>query len=75
MIKSNDKNLTNWSKVCRQIKEDPDISHIKILAITGYDTKENRDRIMDAGADGYLAKPVEQRKLFQHIRVLLNNKP
>ena len=62
-------------KICRHIKEDPDISHIKILAITDYDTKENRDRIMDAGADSYMAKPVEQRKLLQHIRALLNNKP
>jgi len=53
MPDSNDKNLTNWLKVCRQIKEDPDISHIKILAITDYDTKENRDRIMEAGAGGF----------------------
>jgi len=29
-------------EVCRHIKEDPDTSGIKILAVTGYDTKENR---------------------------------
>ena len=60
-------------KVCRSIKEDPDTSHIKILAITGYDTKENRDRIMEAGADGYLAKPVVMDTLLQQIEDLLNN--
>lgn len=38
-------------EVCRQIKENPDTAHIKILAITGYDTQENRDRIMEAGAE------------------------
>ena len=37
-------------EVCRQIKENPDTSHIKILAITGYDSKENREKIMKAGA-------------------------
>ena len=61
-------------KVCRSIKEDPDTSQIKILAITGYDTKQNRDRIMEAGADGYLAKPVVKDTLLQHVEKLLNDK-
>jgi len=61
-------------KVCRQIKEDPDTSHIKILAITGYDTKENRDRIMEAGADGCLAKPIERVVLLQRVEELLSKK-
>jgi len=62
-------------KVCRQVKEDPETSHIKIFAITGYDTKENRDRIIDAGADDYLAKPVVMDTLLRHVENLLNNKP
>jgi len=61
-------------EVCRQIKEDPETSHIKILTITAYDTKENRDRIMQAGADGYLAKPVVMETLLQYVENLLNNK-
>ena len=61
-------------EVCRLIKKDPDTSHIKILTITGYDTEENRDRIMEAGADGYLAKPVVMDTLLQHVENLLNNK-
>jgi len=44
------------------------------LAITGYDTKENRDRIIEVGADGYLAKPVEQHKLLQHVKAVFNKK-
>ena len=58
-------------EVCRQIKEDPDTSHIKILAHTGYDTEENREKIMKAGADGYLAKPVEREALLRHVEGLL----
>ena len=61
-------------KVCRQVKEDPEASHIKILAITGYDTKENRDRIIDAGADDYLAKPIEMVVLLQRVEELLSKK-
>ena len=54
-------------EVCKRIKTNPGASHIKILAITGFDTNENRDRIMQAGADGYLAKPVGKRTLLQNI--------
>ena len=57
--------------VCRQIKEGPETSHIKILVLTGYDSKENRDRIMEAGADDYMAKPVEKDILLQHVEDLL----
>ena len=58
-------------EVCRQIKKGPETSHIKILALTGYDIKENRDRIMEAGADDYMAKPVEKDVLLRHVEDLL----
>ena len=58
-------------EVCRQIKENSGTSQIRILAITGYDTQENRDRIMKAGADGYLAKPLMMDTLLQHVGNLL----
>ncbi len=57
--------------VCRRIKKDPETSHIKILALTGYDSKENRDRIMEAGADDYMVKPVEKDVLLKHVEDLL----
>jgi CheY-like chemotaxis protein len=59
-------------EVCRQIKEDPDTSHIKILAVTGYDTEENRNRIMEAGADGYMAKPLKMDILIRYVEDLLS---
>ena len=58
-------------EVCKQIKENSKTSHIKILALTGYDTKENKDRIFEVGADGYLVKPVERKTLLQNIDDLL----
>jgi len=60
--------------VCRLIKEDPQTSHIKILAVTGYDTKENRDKIMKAGADDYMTKPLSPEVLLGHLADLLNGK-
>ncbi len=58
-------------EVCRKIKEDPGTSHIKILAVTGYDTAENRNRIMAMGADGYLPKPLESAPLIEQVSSLM----
>jgi excisionase family DNA binding protein len=58
-------------EVCRLLKMDPNTSGIKILAITGYGTEENRKKIMDAGADDLLIKPVDQETLIPRIENLL----
>ena len=59
-------------EVCRKIKGNSGTSHIRVLAVSGYDTAENRDRIMEAGADCYLPKPIKSDLLLQHVRSLLN---
>jgi two-component system cell cycle response regulator len=59
-------------EVCERIKENPQTSHVKIIAYTGFDTKENRDRIMKAGADGYMIKPVKKSVLLQSVEDLFN---
>lgn len=59
-------------EVCGQLKNNPDTSHIKILAVTGYDTPENMKRIMDAGTDSYLTKPLDGETLIQNVISLLN---
>ena len=58
-------------EVCKRIKKNPRTSHIKVLAITGYDDGENRARIMKAGADGYMAKPIEMESLLKEVEGLL----
>lgn len=61
-------------EVCRLVKGTPGTSHILVLAVTGYDTKENRKQIMASGADGYLAKPIEKDVLLKNIKELLDLK-
>jgi len=58
-------------EVCRQIKKNPETSHVKILVLTGHDSKENREKIMNAGADDFITKPVEKDVLLQHVEDLL----
>lgn len=60
-------------EVCRHIKEDTTKSHIKIIVLTGESTKENREKAMNAGADLFLNKPVDENVLIQYIENLLLN--
>lgn len=58
-------------EVCRQIRADDTFLGTKILAVTGYDTPENARRILDAGADMYLTKPLDTRELLKVVAGLL----
>jgi len=48
-------------------KEKATGAHIPIIAMTGYAMKGDRGRCLDAGMDGYIAKPVRFRELFEQI--------
>jgi two-component system sensor histidine kinase/response regulator len=41
--------------------------HIPIIALTAHAMKEDRDRCLEAGMDGYVSKPIQQDKLRQAI--------
>jgi excisionase family DNA binding protein len=57
-------------EVCRQIKEQH--SRTRVLAITGYDNEDNRQRIMKAGADAFLGKPFRMAKFLEECERLLS---
>ncbi|MCS7230895.1 MAG: response regulator [Elusimicrobiota bacterium] len=61
-------------KVCSNIKNNPKLKHIKILAITGYDSKEYKEKILNAGADDYLPKPMELNLFREKVNKLLDLK-
>ena len=53
------------------IKADKDLRAIPILAVTAYAGKGDEDRIRQAGADGYLAKPVSIGPFMVAVRKLV----
>ncbi len=59
-------------KVCESIKSNKKLKHIKILAVTGYDSPEYREKIFQAGADDYLPKPIELKLFREKVKKLLN---
>ncbi len=41
--------------------------HIPIIALTARAMQEDRKRCIDCGMDGYVAKPIDRKKLFEEI--------
>ncbi len=54
-------------EVCQIIKEDPQRANIKIIAMTGYPTSNNLQKIQDAGAATCLNKPLDTKLLLSAI--------
>ncbi len=59
-------------RILRNIREDAKLAHTKIIAATGYDESENRERILQAGGvDGFLVKPIDVDTFKSKVRSLL----
>ena len=52
-------------EVCRRIKQNPETTHIPVVIITALDSREDRVRGLEAGADDFLTKPVHDTTLFR----------
>ncbi len=61
----------NGFQVCRRVKGDPATRDIRILAITGHSVHHTREQILEAGADGFLEKPVRLDDLQAEVARLI----
>ena len=58
----------------RILKEDPETRLIPVVLMTALNSVEDRVRGIEAGADDFLSKPVDERELLARIRTALNVK-
>jgi CheY-like chemotaxis protein len=58
-------------EVCRRIKSDPETLAIPVVLVTGLDNRSDRARAAAAGADDYLPKPVNRKRLVARMRALV----
>ena len=61
-------------EVCKRIKADPETQHIPVVMVTALDQPEDRVRGLEAGADDFLTKPVNDISLFCRIKSLVRLK-
>jgi CheY-like chemotaxis protein len=51
-----------------QIKDQPELAHIPIIAVTGHVTNDELNRALRVGCTDYLAKPIEYERLMSKVR-------
>ncbi|WP_309084563.1 PleD family two-component system response regulator [Chelativorans sp.] len=57
-------------EVCRRLKADPATTHIPVIMITALDQPADRVRGLEAGADDFLTKPVNDLQLLTRVKSL-----
>lgn len=54
-------------ELIEQIKRDPQLKTIPIMAVTAYAGKGDEDRILTAGAEAYVSKPISVAKFIESV--------
>jgi two-component system cell cycle response regulator DivK len=58
-------------ELIEQLKGDPELRRTPIMAVTAYAAKGDEERIREAGAEGYVSKPISVVRFVEAVRALL----
>jgi putative two-component system response regulator len=61
-------------EVCKAIRADAELKTTPVIMITSLDSRENKLKGMEAGADEFLSKPIDQTELLLRIRNILSSR-
>jgi len=59
----------NGFQVCADLKSRPECDDLRIISMTGYATEDNIKRIIQAGAEACLEKPINTNDLFALLNI------
>jgi response regulator RpfG family c-di-GMP phosphodiesterase len=66
--------VMNGHQACKALKSDPETAEIPVLMMTGFDPRPERAKMVEAGGDDLIVKPVPMRDLQVRVRALLRLK-
>lgn len=61
-------------ETCKRLKQDPDVSHIPVVMVTALSEPSDRVAGLEAGADDFITKPINDTALFARVRSLVRIK-
>jgi len=61
--------------ITRWIKDDKEIAHIPVLAVTAFAMRADEQRVRAAGCEGYLSKPIQMSSFMRAVDELVNGAP
>ncbi|MEO1330164.1 MAG: response regulator [Pseudomonadota bacterium] len=59
-------------EVTKWIKEDENLSHIPVIAVTAFAMKGDEEKIRDGGCEAYISKPISVPKFLATVNQFLN---
>lgn len=62
----------NGYEVCQWIRQNPATAEIPVIMVSALDKVSDREAGLAAGADDYVNKPIEDDRLFESIRRLMD---
>ena len=57
--------------VARALKNDPQLKHIPVIAVTSYAMVGDREKCLAAGAEGYIEKPINPESFVAEVERFL----
>jgi len=62
-------------EVTKWLKEDEDLAHIPVVAVTAFAMKGDEERIREGGCEAYISKPISVAHFLDTIKRLLEKTP
>src|SRR3990172_8285833 len=57
--------------VIRELRKTPELSKLKVIAVTSFAMKGDREKALEAGFDEYVTKPIDTRKFIELVKNIL----
>lgn len=64
--------VMNGFMVIRELRNDPALTKIKVIAVTSFAMKDDREKALRAGFDEYVTKPIDTRKFPELVKQVLS---